>query len=99
MTTSDTTAGSTDTLVNAYEELRSHVLSGSPSGRHSELALLLRQGVAAWMAGRSPCAAPDQPAAAPQPLPAAPLVSNQLHADVVRVLANMALAGRQEMRA
>ena len=83
--------------MKAYEELRSHVLSGSPSGRHFELALLLRQGVAAWMAGRSPSATQGQPAAAPEPLPAAPLVLDRLHADVVRVLANMALAGKQEM--
>ena len=85
------------TSVKAYEELRNMVLSGSPSDRHFEVALLLRQGVAGWIAGRSPCAAPGL--AAPEPLAAVALPSNPLHADVVRVLANMALAGRQEMYA
>jgi len=102
MTASDTTTGGTDASVEAYEELRNHVLSGSSSmNGHSGLVLLLRQGVAAWVAQRSvgtSGTASVQPAAVPGPLAAAPLPSG-LHADVVRVLANIALAGRQEMSA
>lgn len=97
MTASGTRAVDAVSSVKAYEELRTLVLSGSPSERHFELALLLRQGVAGWVAGRSPGAAPGQHLPAPEPLAAVPLPSNQLHADVVRVLANMALAGRQEL--
>ncbi len=99
MTASDATKGGADTSVEAYEELRKHVLSGSPSSSHSGLALLLRQGVAAWVSQRSACTAPAQPAAVPKPYAPAPLASDGLQADVVRVLANMALAGRQEMSA
>lgn len=99
MTASDATRGGSDTSVEAYEELRKHVLSGSPSSSHSGLALLLRQGVAAWVSQRSACAAlKSQPAAVQEPQAAA-LASNGLHADIVRVLASIALAGRQEMRA
>jgi hypothetical protein len=99
MTASDTTTGGTDTSVEAYEELRNHVLSGSSSMNGHSGLVLLRQGVAAWVAQRSVCTASVQPAAVPEPQAAAPLPSDGLHADVVRVLANMALAGRQEMSA
>jgi hypothetical protein len=53
--------------------------------------------VAAWVAQRSVCAALVQPVVVQEPLAAAPLPSGGFHADIVRVLANMALAGRQEM--
>ena len=100
MTASDPEGRAADTSVEAYEELRNHVLSGSSSvNSHSGLVLLRRQGVAAWVAQRSVCTASVQPAAVPEPQAAAPLPSDGLHADVVRVLANMALAGRQEMSA
>jgi hypothetical protein len=99
VTASGATTGGTETSVEAYEELRNHVLSGSSSSSHSGLVLLRRQGVAAWVAQRSVCTASVQPAAVQEPLAAAPLPSGGLHADVVRVLANMALAGRQEMSA
>jgi hypothetical protein len=100
MTASDATTGGTETSVEAYEELRNHVLSGSSSSSsHSGLVLLRRQGVAAWVAQRSVCADSVQPAAVPDPHAAAPLPSDELHAGIVRVLANMALAGRQEMSA
>jgi hypothetical protein len=99
MTASDPGGRAADTSVEAYEELRDHVLSGSSCSSHSGLVLLLRQGVAAWVAQRSVCTASLQPAAVPEPHAAAPLASDELHADVVRVLANMALAGRQEMSA
>ena len=95
----DAKTGGTDTSVEAYEELRNHVLSGSSSSSHSGLVLLRRQGVAAWVAQRSVCTASVQPAAVPEPPAAAPLPPGGLCADIVRVLANMALAGRQEMSA
>jgi hypothetical protein len=100
MTASNATTGGTDTSVEAYEDLRNHVLSRSSSiDSHSGLVLLRRQGVAAWVAQRSVCTASVQPVAVPEAQAAAPLPSDGLHADVVRVLANMALAGRQEMSA
>lgn len=38
--------------VRAYEALRSHVLAGANTGSYAGLIVLLRQGVAAWMARR-----------------------------------------------
>ncbi len=79
--------------VRAYEALRGHVLAGaSAGGSHAGLVLLLRQGVAAWMARRLTCAAP---AAA---CTNARLVGEEIHAGVVRVLASMAMAAQQEGR-
>jgi hypothetical protein len=59
------------------------------------LVVLRREGIAAWMArgsARSAPVAPDRDAAAPAG-------SDEIHAGVVRVLASMALAGREETNA
>ncbi|MGH8578015.1 MAG: hypothetical protein ACREXJ_14125, partial [Gammaproteobacteria bacterium] len=77
-----------------YEALRAHVLTGSTAGSHAGLVVLLRQGVAAWMARCSACSSPA-PAAAHT---ATPLVGDEIHAAIVRVLASMALAGQQGVR-
>ena len=75
----------------AYEELRSHVLSGVP-GNGAGLLLLLREGLAAWIEGRAAlCPAPE-----PEKRPrhkAVPVLSDEVHAGIVRVLASMVLAG------
>ena len=78
--------------VRAYEALRSHVLAGANTASHAGLIVLLRQGVAAWMARRSACTFPA---------PAAPrtttlLVGEEIHAAIVRVWASMALAAQPE---
>jgi hypothetical protein len=44
-------------------------------------------------------AAPVEPAADPDRRGAAPLVADEIHGAVVRVLASMALGGHREMRA
>ncbi|PYV36023.1 MAG: hypothetical protein DMG09_18560 [Acidobacteria bacterium] len=67
---------SADAAVAAYEELRSQVLAGAPRGGRFGLVLLLREG------GTS--------AAGPDPAVSTPLVSQQLHAGIVSVLANIA---------
>ncbi len=80
--------------VTAYEALRSHVLAGAGAGIHAGLIVLLRQGVAAWMARRLACAC-----AVPTASHAStPLVGEEIHAAIVRVLASMALASQQEVR-
>ena len=85
-----------DACVAAYEQLRSHVLAGAPTGSAAGWVLLVREGIVAWMARRTAGVAPIRPAAdgdragAPWPLP------DEIQASVVRVLANMALAGRGE---
>lgn len=78
--------------VTAYEALRSHVLTGA--GSHAGLIVLLRQGVAAWMARRLACACAVPTAAHAS----TPFVGEEIHAAIVRVLTSMALAAQQEVR-
>jgi hypothetical protein len=87
-----------DLGVAGYEELRRRVLAGATFGGHFGLVLLLREGLAAWMARRSAGAAAVE-AADPERRGAAPLVSDESQAAVVRVLASMALGGLGERRA
>lgn len=78
--------------VRAYEALRCYVLGGASSAGDAALVVLLRQGVAAWMARRSACAGP---AAAPRTSTA--IAGQEIHAGIVRVLASMVLAAQQEV--
>ena len=82
----------------AYEKLRHWVLAGATAGRRDGppwgLGLVLRTGIAGWMAQRTVGAT----APAPQRPAVAPLPSGDLHAGVVRVLASIALAHRAERR-
>jgi len=92
VTAAETITGGRDTSVTAYEALRTHVMTGSIAGGHSGLVVLLRQGVAAWMARPAAYSAPVRPALRPP----TPCLSDEIHAGLVRVLASMAMAGRQE---
>ena len=89
--------GAESAALASYEELRRHVLAGAGFGSHFGLVLLLREGVAAWIRGALGSSVPVQREAssdrrsAPRPVP------DEIHAGIVRVLANMALSGRQEM--
>ena len=88
--------GDSGTSVVAYEELRRRVLTGTGG---SELGADLPS------ARRDDCLAgtpndsrnPVRPAADQKPWVAAPVLSDEIHAGLVRLLANMALAGRREM--
>jgi hypothetical protein len=86
-------SGEAEASVRAYEALRSHVLAGSSAASHAGLLVLLRQGVAAWMARRLACACPAPAAARTTTL----LVGEEIHAALVRVLASMALGAQQEV--
>jgi len=79
----------------AYEALRRSVLAGASGGGHVGLVLLLREGLAAWMTSGAVSAAPVKAERRVAP----PVLSNEIDAAVVRVLANMALGGLKEMRA
>lgn len=81
----------------AYEALRNHVLTGVP-GNGGGLVLLLREGLAAWLEGRSVCSPPSAPRATPSPNRhgAVRALATEVHASIVRVLANMILAGCPE---
>ena len=87
-----------DTSVAAYEELRRRGPAGAPFGGHVGLLVLLREGIVAWMT-RGPAGAASVEAANGERRGAAPLVADEIHAAVVRVLVSMALGGLQEKRA
>jgi hypothetical protein len=101
VTASPAATNGRDPFVAAYEELRRRVLAGASFGGHFGLALLLREGIAAWMARGPACFAPAAPAADLDRRGAAPIVTDEFHAGVVRVLASMALVlgGLRELRA
>ena len=100
MTSSGATASrEEDSTVAAYETLRSEVVEGTPSGSHLGLIVLLREGLAGlatWMC-HAECSARAQPAIRSHRL--MPLLGDQDQASIVRVLASMALAGREQMSA
>lgn len=78
--------------VKAYEALRRHVLAGVNNAGDAALMVLLRQGVAGWMARRLAYAGPA--AAARR---STVIAGQEIHAGIVRVLASMALAAQQEV--
>jgi hypothetical protein len=82
-----------------YEPLRSGVLGrGAVDGRFG-LVVLLREGVAAWMAHACTPTAPSPPISPPpandRP-PVAPLFSDELRNDMALVLASMVMTTREE---
>lgn len=94
MTVTDATRAQSDEVhLVSYEELRHRALAGSAHGHH--LALLLREGVAAWMAQSSPRAATVTRLADRQRRGTQPDTVDETNVGIVRVLASMALAGRE----
>lgn len=82
----------------AYEQLRCHVLVGaSTTADPVGWAVLVREGIVAWMAHSSAGSAPIGPAVDRDRLGATAQLPDEVHAAVVRVLASMALAGRGEV--
>jgi hypothetical protein len=81
--------------VAGYEELRSQVLDGGGCHHGLGMALLLRQGMAAWMKAwmESTPRVPDDR----RTTPAAALPENGHH-EIVAILATMALSHCQELR-
>jgi len=85
-----------DGAVAAYEELRSHILAGSPGGLHSGMIVLLREGVVGWIERGAACrGVAAQSATRPAP---GPLLSDGLHSEIVHVLADIALTYREEVK-
>ncbi len=93
MTTGEVPRGGGDAGVAAYEELRSRVLTGVPDPG-AALLLLLRQGLAAWLEGRGGCSPRCEPQVTLRSTThaASPLVSDEIQAGIVGVLASMVLA-------
>jgi len=92
-----TAVGVNSTSVESYEELRHGVLTGVPGSRHGGVIVLVREGVAAWLAYGSARDATASSVAIPAGRPATPLGLSEVHASIVRVLATMALANRTEV--
>jgi len=81
-------------LREGYEQLRCHLLAGSPGGGHTGLAVLLREGVAAWMERLMAVT----PVLSARPDDATPLTLTQpLHAGIVQILVSIALGRIEEI--
>lgn len=85
-------------LTERYEALRARVLARSTGGDRYGLALLLREGMAAWIAAWSSCSCPLSVAAAPMlsVTDLAPPIAEPTA--IVALLASMALSSLQEHR-
>ena len=88
------TGAGQSTLRESYEQLRCHVLAGSPGGGHTGLAVLLREGVAAWMERITAVT----PVLSARPDDATPLtITGPLHAGLVQILTSIALGRIEEI--
>lgn len=98
MTASAAVTAGSDTAVARYEELRRCVLvqAGACDCDLGQI-LLVRGGVVAWMAHATTRTAPANRTADRDRDATAPVMSDEIQVGMVRVLANMALAGRREM--
>jgi hypothetical protein len=87
---------SSGTAAATYEELRRHVLEGAGACDGGQI-FLLREGIVGWMVHETTHATPITPTADQRSDGTAPVLSDEIHAGIVRVLATMAMAGRKEM--
>ena len=99
MIASPTVMAGSDTSVALYEDLRRRVLVGAGACDCDRGQIfLLRGGIVAWMAHGTTFTAQTNPTTDRQNDATAPVLFDEIHAGMVRVLANMALAaGRREM--
>ena len=81
--------------VARYEELRGHAVERQILAGRFGLAILLRQGLAAWVEQWSKAPAPTLSAKRSRPSP----LSDDISMDVINVLAAMALGHVQEVHA
>jgi hypothetical protein len=81
-------AGTAQALVTRYEDLRRRIVDGSGWSSRLGLAILRREGLAAWIAAWTSTPGPAAVDTSPD---AALRLPDERHAEVVRVLASMAL--------
>ena len=81
----------------AYEQLRSDVLEGRSVGGHFGLVVLLREGLAAFMARALAQPQSTLRESAKQRPGLRPIVSDEIHGAMIDVLANMAMAIPQQV--
>jgi hypothetical protein len=84
----DTSNGGSE-VVDGYEQLRVRALRGDVDGWRLGLAVLQQRGVAAWLRVRQAAIAAHPP---PTPARSAPPVASGVDAELVGLLASMALA-------
>ncbi len=82
------------TLSEAYEQLRRHVLTALPGGGRFGLAVLLREGVAAWI---EHCATNPLRASPTGLAPVCSAIAPPLYAGIVQILASITLNRIQEI--
>lgn len=80
-----------------YEQLRRRMLEGATAGGCFGLVILLREGVAAWMAhARSSPPPAVAPATSNDHPSAMVLIASDVHTDMAHVLANMVMTIHEE---
>jgi hypothetical protein len=85
----DDTGGDGSDVVDGYEQLRARALGGHADGWRLGLGVLQQRGLAAWLRVRQATVAAVCP---PPPASAAPPVAGGVEAELVGLLASMALA-------
>ena len=85
----DDTGGGGSDVVHGYEQLRARALGGEADGWRLGLGVLQQRGVAAWLRVRR-AAVPT--VSAPTPARAGPRIGGGVDAELVGLLASMALA-------
>ena len=85
-----------NTLVSAYEALRKETLEGVTSRRLFGLAVLLRQGMRAWMEGQTTYSPAKKEQPASNKATTIPQLDSEGRASLVQVLASMVIAGQGE---
>ena len=84
-----------DSARTDYETLRRAVLGGGPRGRELGCALVLRQGLAAWIRAWSGCRVPARPAGG-RAAGATIALPDGLRADVTRLLVSLAIGAHSK---
>ena len=85
----DTTTGDGSDVVDGYEQLRARALGGQADGWRLGLGVLQQRGVTAWLRVRQ---ATVPKVSGPTPAWTAPPVAGGVEAELVGLLASMALA-------
>ena len=85
----DDTGGNRSDVVDGYEQLRVRALGGDTDGWRLGLSVLQQRGVAGWLRLREATVPTVSP---PTPAPSAPPVAGGVEAELVGLLASMALA-------
>jgi len=88
-----TRTGGGDRSQARYEEIRRCALTGAPLGGRDGVVVLVREGLAAWLARRSVSTDVVETGSPPDRHLGAVPVTDELQTGLVRVLASMALGG------